>query len=67
MGLDFKLLGQGEAVQPPSPTLPANPWPASSAGITGGGEQTQIRAGALLQLAVAEGVKLNVARQLGKG
>lgn len=49
-------------MQPPSPTLPASPWPGSSAGITGGGKQTPGSAGALLQLAVAEGVKLNVAR-----
>lgn len=49
-------------MQPPSPTLPASPWPGSSAGITGGGKQTPGSADALLQLAVAEGVKLNVAR-----
>lgn len=49
-------------MQPPSPTLPASPWPGSSAGITGGGKQTPSSTDALLQLAVAEGVKLNAAR-----
>lgn len=49
-------------MQPPGPTLPAGRWPSSSAGITGGGKQTPSSAGALLQLAAAEGVKLHVAR-----
>lgn len=49
-------------MQPPSPTLPASPWPGSSTGITGGGKEPRSSAGAPLQLAVAEGVQLNVAR-----
>lgn len=43
-------------------TQPDSPWPGSSVGGAGGAEQALSSAGALLQLAAAEGVKLDVAR-----
>lgn len=49
-------------MQLPRPTLPAGPWPGSSIGRAGAGKQTESTAGALLQLAVAKGVELDVPR-----
>lgn len=57
----LQLPGQGGAAQPSGLPLPASPWPGSSAGEQVA--ESRLRAaGALLQLAVVEGVKLDVAR-----